>query len=141
MSRIAGISVLAAIVVSALAADATAATKGPSVKADGNGGVCSLGKHKSFRLAGSGWKPCSTVQLVVVYPDNSPKKGQIYSPLANNGQYKADGSGSFRSKNLWTCWPTPSLNYSDYTGTYLVLAYQLGAKPPVMATTYFQIVK
>jgi hypothetical protein len=111
------------------------------VKAAGNGSVCSLSRRKSFHLTGSGWKPGSTVQLVVLYPDNSPKAGQIYSPLANNGQYKVDGSSSFRSKNLWTCWPTPALNYPDYTGTYLVLAYQLGAKPPVMATTYFQVVK
>lgn len=141
MSRLTGFALFAALLVSAFPPSIAAAAKGPSVSAGGNHAKCSIMGRASFRLGGSGWKPHSTVQLTILYPDSSPKSGQIYSPLANNGRYRTDKNGVFRSKNTWTCWPTKTLNYADYTGTYILVAHQLGAYPPVITTSYFEVVK
>jgi hypothetical protein len=106
---------------------------------------------KSFRFVGSGWRPNSEVQIVVIYPSGSRHAGESYRWLANgkgvtdpdaHGVVMADANGHFAWKSTWPCYPInkPGQNFSDAKGRYLFLAYQRSGVPTGARPGYFQIV-
>jgi hypothetical protein len=111
-------------------------TSQPRLIMSGNGGVCSLSSHKTFRIKLTGWKPNSTVQLKLYYGS-----GADYPyPLRNEGQVKVNDRGSHIGPP-WPCWPNKQYNVADKKTYYIVFAFQIGSKPLAHATSVFRVVK
>jgi len=118
------------------AAGASATPTTPAIVMAGNGGVCSLSSHKTFRMKLTGWKPDSTVQLKIYYGN-----GADYPfPLRNGGKIKINGRGTHLGPP-WPCWPNKLYNVADKKTYYIVFAFQLGSQPLAHATAVFKVVK
>ena len=119
-----------------LASKVEATPSVPTIMMVGNGGVCSLSSHKSFRMQLSGFVPGSTVQIKVSYAN-----GNDYPyALKNHGQVTLNAQGSHIGPP-WPCWPNKQYNVADKKTGYVVFAFQLGSKPLTYAASTFQVVK
>lgn len=102
----------------------------------GNGGVCSLGSHQTFRMELTGWRPGSTVQLKLYYGN-----GVDYPyALRNGGKVKVNRHGDHVGPP-WPCWPNKTYNVADKEAYYIVFAFQIRSHPLEYATSDFRVVK
>jgi len=115
---------------------ADGAVRHPRIIMAGNGGVCSLSTHKTFRMKLTGWKPVSTVQLKIYYGNGTDYPYQ----LRNGGKIKVDRHGDHTGPP-WPCWPNKTYNVPDKKTYYIVFAFQLGSTPLAHATAVFKVVK